>query len=48
MDALSHTSDESELVDSENGTPPKLLEAAESDTDGHSVSSIVRMINTLE
>lgn len=48
VDVLSHTSDESELVDSENGTPPKLLEAAESDTDGHSVSSIVRMINTLE
>ena len=48
VDALSHTGDESELVDSDNGTPPKLLEAAESDTDGHSVSSIVRMTNTLE
>ena len=47
-DALSHTSDESELVDSENGTSPKLLEAAESDTDGHSVSSTVRMTSTLE
>lgn len=48
VDALSHTSNESELVDSENGTSPKLLEAAESDTDDHSVSSIVRMTNTLE
>ena len=47
-DTLSHTSDESELVDSENGTPPRLLEAAESDTDGHSVSSTVRVTSTFE
>ena len=47
-DALSDISYESELVDSENGTPPKLLEAAESDTDGHSVSSIVRVASTFE
>ena len=47
-DALSHTSDESELVDSENGTPPRLLEAAESDTDGHSVSITVRMTSALD
>lgn len=47
-DTLSHASDESELVDSENGTPPRLLEAAESDTDGHSVSSTVRVTSTFE
>lgn len=47
-DALSDTSYESELVDSENGTSPKLLEAAESDIDGHSVSSTVRVTSTFE
>ena len=47
-DALSDASYESELVDSENGTPPKLLEAAESDADGHSVSSTVRVASIFE
>ena len=47
-DTLSHASNESELVDSENGTPPRLLEAAESDTDGHSVFITVRMTSALE
>ena len=47
-DTLSHASNESELVDSENGTPPRLLEAAESDTDGNSVSSTVRMTSIFE
>lgn len=48
-DTVSHTSDdESELGDSENGMPPKLLEAVGSDTDGYSISSTERMTSTFE
>ena len=39
---------ESKLADSEDGTPPKLLEAAKPDTEGHSVSSTVRVASTFE
>ena len=35
-------------MDSENGTFPKLLEMAQSDTDGHSVPSTVRETTSLK
>lgn len=43
-DTTSHTSRESESVNSENGAPPiyELLEEVESDIDSHSASSVVR------